>query len=81
MFLRFNSYLRAVLDVFGQALQQLLKEEESIKEHEEGGKGGKEEDNREKSCPRINELVSFHVHIVNYMMLWSNKNDRFRCIH
>ena len=35
MFLRCNSYLRAVLDVFGQALQQLLKEEESNKEHEE----------------------------------------------
>ena len=55
MFLRCNSYLRAVLDVFGQALQQLLKEEESNTEHEEGGKGGKEEDNREISCPRINE--------------------------
>ena len=54
MFLRCNSYLRAVLDVFGQALQQLLKEEESNKEHEEGGKGGKE-DNREISCPRIDE--------------------------
>ena len=57
MFLRCNSYLRAVLDVFGQALQQLLKEEESNKEHEEGGKGGKEEDNREISCPRINESM------------------------
>ena len=55
MFLRCNSYLRAVLDVFGQALQQLLKEEESNKEYEEGGKGGKEEDNREISCPRIYE--------------------------
>ena len=37
-----------------QALQQLLKEEESNKEHEEEGKGGKE-GNREISCPRINE--------------------------
>ena len=44
------------LDVFEyQALQQLLKEEESNTEHEEGGKGGKEEDNREISCPCINE--------------------------
>ena len=58
MFLRCNSYLRAVLDVLHeyQALQQLLKEAESNKEHEEGGKGGKEEDNREISCPRIDEL-------------------------
>ena len=38
-----------------QALQQLLKEAESNKEHEEGGKGGKEEVNREISCPQIDE--------------------------
>ena len=53
MFLRCNSYLCAVLDVFGQALQQLLKEEESNKEDEEGGKSGKE-DKREISYTHPN---------------------------
>ena len=40
-----------------QALQQVFKEAERNKEHEEGegGKGGKEEDNREISRPRIDE--------------------------
>ena len=54
MFLRCNSYLRAVLMFL--ALQQLLKEEESYKEDKEGGKSGKdEEDKREISCTRIDE--------------------------
>ena len=38
-------------------MQQLLKEEESNKEDEGGGKGVKEEDKREIGCTRIDELL------------------------